>query len=509
MEYLLAYDLGTSGNKASLYSTEGILVKSVTYNYDTNYHNQNMAEQNVDDWWKSVCQTTKEIINSVDNNNIVAVSFSGQMQGCVCVDKFGKALRPAIIWADQRAVEQNKKILSCISQKDFYKLTGHRASQSYTMQKVMWIKDNENDVYKKTYKILNCKDYIILKLTGKFATDYTDASGTNLLDINALKWSEELLEYSEISSDKLPDILNSTDIVGFVTKSASVECGLKEGIPVVVGAGDGVCATVGAGCVDIGDTYSCIGTSAWIATTTTQPIYDEDMKTFNFVHMIPGLFSPCGTMQSGGATYKWMKQLILDITKNCNYNNFSNINEYIEQSIQKSPAGSNSLIFLPYLLGERSPRWNANAKGCMLGLTLEHNYNDIIRSTLEGVALNLDIILNSFSKHVPINNISVIGGAVKNLSWLQIMSNTYNLPLYRLKYAEQATSLGAIISCGVGVGVFKDFSVAKKMNICIDKIYPNLDDVKVYKNIKPIYEKAYNSLLEVFEDISNLKKGNL
>lgn len=258
-KYLLAHDLGTSGNKATLYSTEGELVKSCVHSYDMLVSNNNWVEQRPEDFWNAVCVSTKELVQDIDVNDIAAISFSGQMMGCICVDKEGRALRNALIWADMRATKEEEMIRERISEEDFYHLTGHKISPSYGGQKLMWVKNNEPEIYENTYKMLNCKDYIILKLTGEFVTEYTDASSTNLLDLNKLEWSDRLLEVMGIDREKMPALLKSTDVAGTVTDEAAKACGLVSGIPVVCGGGDGVCAAVGTGCTKEG-----IATAVWV-----------------------------------------------------------------------------------------------------------------------------------------------------------------------------------------------------------------------------------------------------
>ncbi|WP_368272472.1 FGGY-family carbohydrate kinase, partial [Eubacterium callanderi] len=297
--------MGTSGNKATLYSTEGELVKSCVHSYDMLVSNNNWVEQRPEDFWNAVCISTKELVQDIDVNDIAAISFSGQMMGCICVDKEGRALRNALIWADMRATREEEMIRERISEEDFYHLTGHKISPSYGGQKLMWVKNNEPEIYENTYKMLNCKDYIILKLTGEFVTEYTDASSTNLLDLNKLEWSDRLLEVMGIDREKMPALLKSTDVAGTVTDEAAKACGLVSGIPVVCGGGDGVCAAVGTGCTKEGIAHSCMGTSSWISITTEKPIYDEEMRTFTWAHIVPGYVLPTGTMQCGGGSYSW------------------------------------------------------------------------------------------------------------------------------------------------------------------------------------------------------------
>ncbi|MGL4736318.1 MAG: xylulokinase, partial [Cellulosilyticaceae bacterium] len=408
MNYLLAHDLGTSGNKACLYTTDGKLIRSITYPYDTHYFNNNWAEQNADDWWQAVCLSTKSLLENINPKDILGISFSGQMQGCVCVDQEGNALRPAIIWADQRATQETRQLLQITDSQEFYYDTGHRPSPAYSLEKLMWVKEHEPYLYARTYKMLCCKDYIVLKLTGVFATDYSDASGTNALNINKKTWDSSILFDAKIPIEKLPDTYPSTTQIGCVTQQASALTGLLEGTPVVIGAGDGVCATVGAGCVTIKDTYSCIGSSAWIATIGPQPIIDTQMRTFNFVHMTPDLIVPCGTMQSAGTSYKWFRSLVGNTMGHDELNQLS----------AHSPIGSKGLLFLPYLIGERSPWWNADARGAFIGLKMEHKQSDLLRSVLEGIIFNLEMILHIFKDYMPINAITAIGGGAKNNLWV-------------------------------------------------------------------------------------------
>ena len=502
--YLLAHDLGTSGNKATLYTTGGKLVKSIVSSYDTNYFNGNWAEQDPEDWWEAVCLSTKELLLGIDLDDIAGISFSGQMQGCVCVDKEMNAIRPALIWADQRAVKETNRLIEAIGEKEFYHITGHRASPSYSIEKLMWIKDNEPETYAKTHKMLLCKDYIVLKLTGEFMTDYSDASGTNAFDLNKMDWSDEIIEAGQIDRDKLPELVASTHIVGGVTKEAAAQTGLKPGTPVVMGGGDGVCATVGASCVNVGDVYSSVGSSAWIGATTEEPIYDDQMRTFNFAHMVPGLIMPCGTMQAGGASYSWLKN---EIAKQETVEaEAQGISPYvlINERIERSPVGAKGLLYLPYLMGERSPRWNPNAKGAFIGLKMEHKRDDMFRAVLEGVTLNLNIVLDVFKEHIAIDQMIVIGGGAKGEVWRQIMADVYGTPILKPNYIEEATSMGAAIVAGVGVGVFEDFSVAKDFLKIENTISPIEENQAIYKKLQPIFDESYEALVGVYEQLAKL-----
>ncbi len=504
MRYLLAHDLGTSGNKATLYTVEGALVKSTVYAYPVYYFNNNWAEQDADDWWRAVCATTHEILQGINKEDVVAVSFSGQMMGCLCVDRNGQPLRRSIIWADQRAIREMDEIKEHISAEKFYRITGHRISASYTLQKLMWIKNNEPQVYAQTFKVLNAKDYILFKLTGRFVTDYSDGTSTNMVDLNRLVWSDEIITTMGMDGDKMPELLASTAIVGNVTKQAAQETGFSEKTLVICGGGDGACAAVGAGCVKEGVAYNVVGSSSWISISTRKPIYDEQMRTFNWAHVVPGYVLPCGTMQAAGVSYNWLKHEIC--TSEVAQAEKLGVSPYqlMDAEIAKSPAGARGLLFLPYLLGERSPRWNPNARGAFIGLKVEHKREDVLRSVLEGITLNLNVILDVFKQQTDIQEIVAIGGGAKGKVWHQIMADIYGVKILRPNYLEEATSMGAAVVGGVGAGVFKSFDVIDQFIRIESEQMPIESNRRVYEKMMPIFEKSYHALLDVYQDLAAL-----
>jgi xylulokinase len=496
--YLLAHDLGTSGNKATLFTTDGELVGSSTVAYDTHYFNTNWSEQNPADWWRAVCDSTLSLVRHVDPSEIAVIGFSGQMMGCLCVDRAGRPLRPAILYSDQRAVKECDSILKEIDALDFYRIVGHRASASYSVEKLMWVRDNEPDIYSKTYKMLHAKDYLNFRLTGAMATEYSDASGTNVLDLNSLSWSERLMRVTGIDGEKLPTLRASTDVVGELTSEAAAEMGLRAGTPVVAGGGDGVCAGVGVGSVKPGITYNYLGSSSWIATTTKEPIYDEQMRTFVWAHAVPGFVHPCGTMQTAGGAYAWLKNEICTAETSQAVKSGVSPYELINAQIASSPPGANGLVFLPYLLGERTPRWNPEAKGALIGLTLAHTRADVLRAVMEGITLNLSIILDIFRTRASIPTITVIGGGAKGEVWRKIMADVYQAEVLRPNYLEEATSMGAAIIAGVGCGVFKDFDVASKFISITDRVSPDPAMAPVYERAKELLNESYDALAPLF-----------
>ncbi|HPM79414.1 MAG TPA: xylulokinase [Candidatus Anammoximicrobium sp.] len=502
--HLLAHDLGTSGNKATLFTDEGRLVASRTCSYPTRYFHGNWAEQEPDDWWRAVCTTTRELVADIDPGQIACVALSGQMMGCTPVDAQGRALRPSIIYCDQRADEQALRILQRIRMADFYRIVGHRVSASYSLEKLMWVRDHEPDVFRQTDKTLCAKDYINLRLTGEAATDYSDASGTNAFDLNRFCWSEQVLELAGLDLRLFPPARPSTDILGTVTPDAAAATGLRAGTPVAVGGGDGSCAGVGVGCVKPGSAYNYLGSSSWIALTVDKPIVDPQMRTMNWAHCVPGYLHPSGTMQAAGSSYHWLKETVCTLEQRQARETERDVYELINEQIERSSPGAGGLIFLPYMLGERTPRWNPKAKGAFIGLSLATRREDLLRAVLEGITMNLGIIVNIFRQHVPIEAVTVIGGGAKGAVWRQILADVYGCPIQKLNYLEEATSMGAAVVGGVAAGVFDSFDVIDRFVRVDDVVSPNRANQAVYQRIMPVFDRCYDALVGVYEDLAGL-----
>lgn len=500
MSYLIAHDLGTSGNKATLFTTGGEMVKNMVVSYDTHYFNGNWAEQNPDDWWDAVCAGSRQLLEGLDPREVAAVSFSGQMMGCLCVDAEGKPLRPHIIWADMRANAEGNLLADKIGAWEFYHTVGHRASASYSLAKLMWVKKHEPEVFGQTHKVLNAKDYIVYKMTGRFLTDYSDASGTNAFDLNRYEWSVPILDAAEIDPALFPQAHESVYVAGGMSAQAAQECGMVAGTPVVIGAGDGIAACVGAGSVREGITYNCLGSSSWIAATTKEPVYDDKMRTFNWAHMIKGMVSPCGTMQAAGASYAWMKQELCQYESLVAKQEGKSVYDMINAQISSSSVGANGILYLPYLLGERSPHWNPNAKGAFIGLKMENTHADMLRSVVEGVGLNLKLILDILKSQISIPEVLVMGGLAKSEKILQILADVFGVDVLPLNYMEEASSIGAATAAGVGVGAFTGIDEVSRFVRPVKRISPKAENHVKYQDLLRLFNEAYAALVPVFDD---------
>jgi len=501
-QYILAHDLGTTGNKATLYDADGRLVGSAFYSYGTEYAHAGWAEQNPEDWWRAVCASTQQLLReaNVSPGAVAGITFSGQMMAAVPLDAHARPLRNAIIWADQRAVEQERWLGERIPPEDVYRITGHRLSASYSLCKILWLRDNQPDVYAATHRFVHAKDAIVARLTGNFATEPTDASGMNLYDLDAWDWSGRIIDAAGIDPAKLPELRRSIDVIGGVLPEVAGEVGVPAGTPVVIGGGDGMCAAAGAGVVREGAAYNYIGSSSWIALATEKPIYDPDYRTFTWAHLVPGMYSPCGTMQMAGGSYQWARDQVFLVEKMAAEAIGTSPYELMNTAGAKSPPGANGLLYLPYLLGERSPRWNPRARGAFIGLTVRHTHADMVRAVLEGVTMNLRVILEAFrAQGAQIEAMRVIGGGARGRFWNQIMADMYGVPVQRLAILEEATSMGAALAGGVGVGLYKDFGMSETMNAIAEEIRPDPAAQAAYAKTYPIFEAAYQALLPVYD----------
>jgi xylulokinase len=499
--YILAHDLGTTGNKATLFdAARGTAVTTAFEAYETAYPRPNWAEQDPADWWRAVRDSTRELLTTsgVAPGDIAVVSFSGMMMGALAVDATGGPLRSAIIWADQRATVEADFLAQCCSPEEVYRRTGHRAGASYTAAKMLWIQRHQPDLYARTHQFLQAKDYAAYKLTGVFATDYSDASGTNLFDLEQRDWAVDMIQAVGLDRRKLPPVHPSNTIIGTVTPDAAAETGLLAGTPVVIGGGDGACATVGAGSVRLGDAYNYIGSSSWIAVTAEQPLYDPQMRTFTFAHLDPKLYFPTGTMQCAGGSFDWLERLLQGEGETRLYDEMSAAAASVEP-------GARGLLFLPYLIGERSPHWNPLARGVFVGLTMSHGRAEMARAVLEGVAFNLKMILDAFLEQgTAIQAMRLIGGGARSALWRQILADVYGLPILRPALLAEATSLGAAIAGGVGVGLFPDFRAAHELVQVEEGERPNPAHNRRYTALYGLFQQTYTALEPIFEPLSTL-----
>jgi len=515
-QLILAHDLGTTGNKACLFDPEGRLVASAFAAYGTSYPRPGWAEQEADDWWEAVGSSTRQLMSESGwgPEEVAVVSFSGQMMGCLPVDTQGVPLRAAIIWADQRAEAEAAFIGERVGRDRVYALTGHRAASSYVAPKILWMRSHQPELYARTRKVLQAKDYVTFKLTGVYATDYSDASGTILFDLRRRRWDDDILAALGLDPELLPPARPSATVIGTVTRQAARATGLLAGTPVVIGGGDGACATVGAGVVSPPDAYCYIGSSSWIAFVSREPLYDPQQRTFTFAHLDPEYVFPIGTMQCAGGSYDWVESVLRGEAA-------GRIHRDLDALAARVEPGARGLLFLPYLMGERSPHWNPRARGAFVGLTMAHGRGELARAVLEGVAFNLRIILDAFrAQGAPIDALRLIGGGARSGVWRRILADVLDLPLLLPKLLVEATSLGAAIAGGVGVGIYADYQVARELVPVGPGEHPGVPGCQrpsvpgcelprsevaaLYQELYQVFQETYASLAPVYERIAQV-----
>lgn len=487
---LIAHDLGTSGNKASLHDDTGRLVAAVRVDYPTHYAADTTSEQDPQLWWQAVVKATRQLIAEVgiEAGAVDAICVSGQMMGLVTLDSSGEPVRPAMIWSDQRAGEQTANLASAVGGEDAYRITGHRLAPTYPLPKLMWVRDREPANFERIAKVCMAKDFVNFKLTGRLVTDFSDASSTNAFDITGGTWSAPLLAAAGVESTLWPEIVASTEVIGTLTSTAAAELGLRETTAVVAGGGDGPMANVGAGCVEVDSPgYVSLGTSAWYSCTTAAPVIDPQLRSFTFWHVVPGLFAPCATTQTGAGAVQWAAEAFSESPVE--------VGELIDAAAEVA-AADEGLFFLPYLIGERSPWWDPNASGVFAGLRMHHRRPHLTRAVLEGVGYSLALCMAPLRIGAAERGIDVIGGGAASDLWLAMLADIWGVPVRRRSVTTTANSLGAAVTGLVGIGR-ADFGVAPKLSTVRAEFSPGEAAVRQTKHLAR-FTDAYRALRSWF-----------
>ena len=490
---IIAHDLGTTGNKASLHSDDGKMLQHCTISYPAHFASGGVAEQNPMDWWNAVGGASKKLLQmaNVSADQITGIGISGQMMGAIFLDENFNPTRDAIIWADFRAQKQSDLLIEKIGLEKAYKKLGHRLNPTYSISKVMWVRDNQPDIWAKTKHICIAKDFVNQKLTGRFVTEPSDASSTNCFDQIKLIWDTEILNAANIPISYFPEIVSSTTVIGGLTKDAADHVGLNAGTPVVAGGGDGPMAALGAGIIEPSDgAYVCMGSSSWVAVSTDKPLHDLKMRSMTWNHIVPNKFSPTATMQAGGASLQWIVEDLLPASEKDRY-------KILLDEAGKVHSSDDGLFFLPHILGERSPYWNPSAAGAFIGLGRHHDRSYLVRAVLEGVAFNLLTCIQAFTDNgVPIKQVDVIGGGAESALWLQIFADIWGVKVRSRSIVEDANSLGAAVTTLVALGK-GEFSMVKELSTITAEFNPTSQSQKYQKQHK-VFLDGYYKLEEWF-----------
>jgi len=506
-DLILTYDIGTTGAKAAIFTKDVTLLGSAYKPYETYYPKPGWVEQAPEEWWSAVVEATRELVEQtgIRPQDIAGISFSGQMMGQVPVDKEGNLLQDRVpIWADARASEQVKQVFEVLGgYQEFYRITmqGHNP-ELYAIFRVMWYRDNMPEVFRKTYKFLHSKEFIANRMTGNFATDYTDQALGCTLDMKKRTWSEEMFKAANLSRDVFPELHESIDVMGKLTRKAADVLHLVEGIPVVVGSGDGPAAAAGAGALEPGDAYFYIGSASWGGTIETEPIGDFDTKVIVHNHLVPGLNHSQYVMYTGAIAQQWAKE-----------NFFGEDQEGVDlykmasDLAERIPLNEDTVIFLPYMRPGGAPYNNMNARGVFVGIGLNHKREHLFRAVLEGVSFNIRLLLDRFEKFrgQELPSLNVIGGGSRNPFWMKLLADITGRPITTTSLKQEANCFAAAQCVGVGVGLYEDFKEVKKLIRVEQEYLPDPEVQEFYEKKFEIFLKAYQDMLETYDLIADME----
>ncbi|MDR2903289.1 MAG: xylulokinase [Clostridiales bacterium] len=494
MAYLIGIDLGTSGTKTALFNETGAVVASKTIEYPMAQPQNGWAEQDPADWKNAALESMRAVIaeSGADAAEIKGIGISGQMHGLVMLDGGNNVIRPAILWCDQRTARECKEITDKVGAKRLIEITANPALTGFTASKILWVRNNEPENYAKCRHILLPKDYIRFILTNEYATEVSDASGMQLLDVPARAWSKEVCGALDIDRSLLAKVYESPEITGGVTKEIAAFTGLNEGTPVVGGAGDNAAAAVGTGVVRDGAAFTTIGSSGVVFAHVSDVVIDPKGRVHTFCCAVPGQWHVMGVTQAAGMSLKWFRdrfcrEEIAEAAK-------KGVDPYeiMSEAAGKIKIGSDRLLFLPYLMGERTPHLDPDCRGMFFGLSAMHDKAHFIRAIMEGVAFSQRDSLEVLrAMGITINDMAACGGGSRSPLWRQILADVYNCPVGTLQ-SKEGPALGAAILAGVGAGIYS--SVAEGCDIAVKKDLiqqPIAANTAAYGAFYDIYRELY------------------
>jgi xylulokinase len=508
MSYLLGIDIGTSGTKTLICDQKGRVLATAMAEHPIYSPKPGWSEQNPEDWWKAVIAATKAVIKSAKLKpaDIRGIGLSGQMHGSVFLGDGEKALRPALLWNDQRTAEQCAEIESKAGGREaLIEMVANPALTGFTAPKILWVRQYEPKVYEKTRHILLPKDYIRFRMTGEYATEVSDASGTLLLDVVNRKWSDKLLGILQIDPSLMPRLHESPEITGTLNTIGAAALGLPVGIPVVGGGGDQAAGAVGNGIVTTGIVSATLGTSGVVFAHSDLPTRDPLGRVHTMCHAVPGKWCVFGCMLSAGGSFQWFRNNLAAAEVALAKKQKKDPYELLVAEAQTAPAGSEGLNFLPYLTGERCPYPDPNARGGWIGITARTTRAMLIRSLMEGVTFGMRDALEIMSgMGIAISQVRASGGGARSEFWRQLQADIYGKPIV-LTNAGEGPAYGVAILAGVGTGVWS--SVEEAAIGCIKqarKIGPKKKSVELYQRHYAVYHKLYGDLKSRFAEIAGL-----
>lgn len=501
---LLGIDVGTTGAKAVLIDPAGRVLSSATTGYPLLMPRPGWTEQDPAAWWEASIASVRCVLDrpGVRGPQIAAVGLTGQMHGLVPLDGAGRVLRPAILWNDQRTAQECAWITERVGEARVLELTANPVLTGFTAPKIIWMRRHEPERYARIAHILLPKDYVRYRLTGEFAIDVADASGTSLFDVRHRTWSAEMLETLEIPAAWLPRVVESPVITGAVTEEAAEATGLGAGTPVVGGAGDQAAQAVGTGIVRGGIVSATIGTSGVVFAHLDMVEVDAFGRLHTFCHAVPGRWHVMGVMLSAGGSLRWLRD---SLQHDAWRREATDPYDLMAAEAAVVPPGSEGLVFLPYLTGERTPHADPFARGAFVGLTLRHHRGHLVRAVMEGVALGLrDSLELARGMGLPVAQVRASGGGARSLLWRQILADVFNAEVVTVTATEGA-AYGAALLAGVGAGVFPSVEAATDSTIAVvDQTAPDAQRAGLYEEAYRVYVQLYPALRPSMYALGNL-----
>lgn len=500
-KYLLGIDIGTSACKIAVFNRLGEVIASGSGEYQVYYPKPGYAEQNPQEWWETVCSTLKTTLcdAGIDNKLIAAVGVDGQSWSAIAIDREGNTLANTPIWMDTRSDGICRRINREISEDAIFKLAGNSLQASYTTAKILWYKENMPEVYGHIYKILQSNSFIVYRLTGVLSQDKSQGYGLHCFDMHTGTWNEDMCRQLGIPLDFLPDIYDCHQVVGQVTETAAKQCGLAAGIPVVAGGLDAACGTLGAGVIHPYETQEQGGQAGGMSICLDK--YSADPRLILSYHVVPGQWLLQGGTTGGGGVMRWIEKEFADYEREEGKRLGKSSLSILDEAAGRVNPGSDGVIFLPYMAGERSPLWDVNAKGVYYGLDFSKTKAHFVRAAMEGVAYSLKHNLEiARAAGAEVKVLRAMGGAANSVLWTQIKADVTGMPIIAVS-SDTATTLGAAILAGVGVGFYSDFDEAVKLTVKVKRQHePNS------KNHE-IYDKNYKTYLDIYNNLKSIMQG--